>query len=129
MNNTELFDNIQVFNNEYLIAIITLFAMSYASLGMVELPKWVRELFKNDIFKVVFLSLIAMIPAKKDPHVAILIAIVFVVTLNYLNQHEMKENFGLLESFKVVSKQAKRIPKKINPIKKYQHKSNKFIKA
>jgi hypothetical protein len=104
-------DNLEILNNEYFLATVMLFFIVYASLGQIDLPIWVADLFKNDIFKIAFLSLIVMIPAKQAPHVAILVAVVFVVTLNYLSQKEMKENFQILESFTGSLRNVKRVQK------------------
>lgn len=94
-------------NNEYILAALTLFIVLYSGLFRPELPKWVTELFKNDIFKVVFIALIAMIPAKQSPHVAIIIAIVFVMTLHHIQEYETKENLTTVENFKSTSKNSK----------------------
>ena len=110
-------NNLEFLNNEYFLATLTVFSIVYASMAKVELPQWIANLFKNDIFKIAFLSLIVMIPANKAPHVAILVAIVFVVTLNYLNQQEMNENFAILESF---TGSLRHIERKQKPVKLFK---------
>lgn len=89
----------EVFNNEYCLATLLVFAFVYAQMSAFDMPNWVQDLFKNDIFKIAFLSLIVMIPAHQAPHVAIIVAIIFVMTLNFLNEREMKENSVIAESF------------------------------
>ena len=78
-------------DNEYLISAILIFVIVYASKAQVALPDWLSSLFKNDIFKVVYLSLLLMIPFDKAPHVSIIVAVLFVVILNVINRTEMEE--------------------------------------
>ncbi len=104
----------EIFNNEYVLAMLVLFVILYSGLSRPELPKWVSELFKNDVFRVVFIALIAMIPVKQAPHVAIIIAIVFVMTLHFVFQEEIHEKMAITENFVstsnyVTSKDADRI--------------------
>ena len=89
----------KVLNNEYLVGVLMIFTGIYVGQYRPTLPEWVAKLFKNDIFKIVYLSLLLMIPLEKAPHVSIMIALIFVLTLNYLNKQEMQENFQLLEAF------------------------------
>lgn len=65
-----------------------------------ELPNFLQNLFNNTIFKVVFLSLLIIYSFDKAPHVALIVALVFVLTLEYLNHEEIKETFAYYESFK-----------------------------
>jgi hypothetical protein len=86
-------DLASVLNNNYAVAIFALFITVYASLERVSLPPYVRNLFKNDVFRVVFLSLLLIYNFEKSPHVALFVALIFVLTLHYLNQQESRENF------------------------------------
>jgi hypothetical protein len=97
----------EIFNNEYVLAMLVLFVLLYSGLSRPELPKWVSDLFKNDIFRVIFIALIAMIPAKQAPHVAIIIAVVFVMTLHFVFQEETRENLTITENFVSTSNYAK----------------------
>ena len=91
-------------NNDYLIATLIIFAIVYASQSQVDLPKWLVSLFKNDIFRIIYLSLLLVIPFDKAPHVAILVAVVFVITMKYIGDAETEENFALLMSDKRISR-------------------------
>jgi hypothetical protein len=77
-----------VLNNEYLLVSLALFTTVYASMSRVTLPKFLVKLFKNDLFRVFYLSLLLMFNFNKAPHLAIIIAIIFVVTLNFISQEE-----------------------------------------
>lgn len=87
-------------DNEYAVGIVALITIVYASLARPTLPAWLTKLFKNDVFRVVFLSLLLMFNFEKSPHVALTVALVFVVTLHYINENDAKEQFGLLETFR-----------------------------
>lgn len=110
-------NDLDILNNDFLLITIFLLVFVYASLSEIELPKWSKDLLKNDFVKILFLCLILMISVKQSSHIAILMAVIFVVTLEYLNQQEMKENFSFLETFTGTLGEIKRIPKS-NPITK-----------
>jgi hypothetical protein len=97
----------KIFDNEYVNATIGLFLIVYASMGTIELPNWLVSLFKNDIFRVFYLSLLLMIPFEKAPSVSILVAIVFVVVMNYISNKTLKEGFINMEKFKANLKNKK----------------------
>jgi hypothetical protein len=87
-------------NNEYVIGTLAVFAIIYASQSRMSLPSWLVTLFRNDIFRVAYLSLLLMIPFDKAPHVSIIIAIVFVVTMKYIGQQDAEEHFGMLSQYR-----------------------------
>ncbi len=91
------FDSIN--NNNYSTILFAIIIFSYVfALERVELPDFLKHLFNNNIFRVVFLSLLLVYTFDKAPYVALFIAFVFVVTLEYLNQAEIIENISYLES-------------------------------
>lgn len=94
-----------LFNNEIIATLAVLFIPLYAlNLGKIKLPCFIENLFKNTIFKIVFLSLLLIFNFEKTPHVALTVAIIFVLTLDYLDNKEIKENFAYLEAFNNANK-------------------------
>jgi len=89
-------DIVKYANNEYVVAVLTIFAIVYASRAQLCLPKRLVSLFKNDIFKIVYLFLLLVVSFKTAPHVAMVVSVVFVVALNLINAHETNENFELI---------------------------------
>jgi hypothetical protein len=88
-------DNInKLLNNKYFIALAPIILVYYAHLTSVELPPVIVNLFKNDIFKVLFLSSILFVNFKKSPHVSIIVSIIFILTTNYINVSKKKELFA-----------------------------------
>lgn len=87
-------------NNDYVVAITGLIVVLYAWRSQIDVPDEVRRLFKNDIFRIVFLSLLVLVSSKTAPHVALAVAIIFVLTLHFINRQEMRENFIQIERFK-----------------------------
>lgn len=86
-------------NNPYVIAIISIVVIVYGlMLAKVGLPDYIRNLFNNTIFRVAFLSLLLIHNFNNSPHVAIAVALVFVLTLDYLSQQEMMENFDYVKN-------------------------------
>lgn len=92
---------LNLFGNESVSIILALFVVLYGlNLAKMELPNFIQNLFNNTIFKVVFLSLLIIYSFDKAPHVALIVALVFVLTLEYLNHEEIKETFAYYESFR-----------------------------
>lgn len=91
--------DLSILNNEYLLAGIAIFVAIYVSQERVELPSWVKSLFKNDIFRVVFLFCILFFNLNSAPHVALIMALVFVITLDYILKEDTREQFTHLETF------------------------------
>jgi hypothetical protein len=87
-------------NDELAMSVIIFSSIIYVlSLSNIKLPCSVKNLFDNIIFKMVFLSLIIVYTFEKSPHVALIIALVFVMTLEYLNKEKMYENCEYLKSY------------------------------
>ena len=93
--------DLSILDNDYVAAGLALFLGVYAIIAArVELPGYLKNLFNNNIFRIVFLSLLLTQNLNKVPHVAITVALLFVLTLHYLNEQEIKENFAYLETFR-----------------------------
>lgn len=87
--------DLSVLDNENVALGLAMFIAVYGyALARTELPKYIKDLFNNDIFKVVFLSLMLIANFNKLPHVAVTVALIFVLTLNYMNEQEIKERFS-----------------------------------
>jgi len=80
--------------------VLAVIVILYASLIRVEMPFYIKMLFENNIFRIIFLSLLLILSFNQAPHVAITMAIIFVLTLYFLNEQEAKESFRNLERFK-----------------------------
>lgn len=82
----------QILDNPYVIAVLYLVAILYAAAARVELPSAIKELFKNDIFRIMFLALLLIVRFDQRPSIAILIVLVFMYTMHLLNRDEANEN-------------------------------------
>jgi hypothetical protein len=92
--------DLSTLDNEYVATGMALFLGLYAvAASRVELPGYLKDLFNNNIFRIAFLSLLLTQNFNKTPHVAIVVALVFVVTLHALSEQEIKENFAYLEAY------------------------------
>jgi len=88
-------------DNEYVTILTALFIGLYGlALARTQIPDYIRNLFSNNIFRVVWLSLLIILNFDKTPHIAIVVALVFVLTLHYINKMEAQENLAYLESFR-----------------------------
>jgi hypothetical protein len=96
-------------NNEYFLIGMAICVTIYASRSQVELPTFMKKLFKNDIFRVMFLSTLLMANFKKAPHVAVAIALIFIVTMNGISNDEIHEQFETMESFRGNIKNGRKI--------------------
>lgn len=88
------------------VAVILAFVVALYGLTMarVGLPSYIRNLFSNTIFRILFLSLLLMHNFQRTPHVAIAIALIFVLTLDYLNKQEASESFTIIKKVKKANK-------------------------
>lgn len=87
-------------DNDYIaIGLAFLVALYGLSMGRVELPSYIRNLFSNTLFRIAFLSLLLIHNFQKAPHVAVAVALIFVLTLDYLNKAEAYENFSMISRF------------------------------
>ncbi len=83
-------------NNKYISTAITIGLGLYAALLGPNLPKFVKDLFTNTLFRILVLFLV-VVRGNKDPQMAIMIAIAFVLTLDYIYVKDAKETFQMLE--------------------------------
>lgn len=90
-----------ILDNEYVAFVIAFLVAIYgAGLSRIEIPGYIRNLFNNNIFRIVFLSLLMIHNFDSTPHVAVAVALIYVLTLTRLNKQEVNENFVHLESFR-----------------------------
>lgn len=87
----------EVFDNKYVSTAITVGLGLYAALLGPELPPFVKDLFSNTIFRILVLFLV-VVRGNKDPKMAIMIAVAFVLTLDYVYVKTAKETFKAVET-------------------------------
>jgi hypothetical protein len=87
----------EVYDNKYVSTAITVALGLYAALLGPEVPDFVKDLFNNTIFRI-FILFIVVVRGNKDPKMAIMIAIAFVLTLDYIYAKSAKETFKAVES-------------------------------
>ncbi len=93
-------------DNKYVSTAITLLLALYATLLRPTLPKFMVDLFKNTIFRILVLFLV-VVRGNQDPKMAIMIAVAFILTLDYIYAQDAKENF---EAFTQIAKRANKKP-------------------
>jgi len=91
----------EVFDNKYVTTGITVILGLYAALLGPNLPPFVQKLFSNTIFRILVLFLV-VVSGNKDPKLAIMIAVAFVLTLDYVYAQQAKEAFRNVEQMKNV---------------------------
>jgi len=60
------------------------------------LSSYIKNLFDNPIFRIVVLFIVVM-KANKDPFFSLIIAISFVLTVNFLSVQQAKESFKVIK--------------------------------
>ena len=88
--------NSEIFSNKYVSTSITIILALYAALLGPNLPVFVQQLFTNTIFRIIVLFLVVY-NGNKNPKIAILIAMGFVLTLDYIYAQQAKEAFDNIE--------------------------------
>ena len=79
-----------ILENKYVSPVITIFIVLYSGLIGPQLPDFMKNLFNNQIFRILVLALIVY-KGERDPTMALMIAIAFTFTLNYITERETKE--------------------------------------
>ena len=88
------FDNI--LKNNYISAGLIIMFTLYAGLLGPNLPNFLNNLFKYNLFKVVFFFLFLLIvqrAAEVRPSIAIVMSIAFVLTIDYLYLNSIRDDF------------------------------------
>ena len=86
-----------LFSDKRMKVIITFFLVFYGATASPQLPDFIINLFKNEMFRVLILSLIVY-KGNSNPTLSILIAFSFVLIMNMINKRELAEGFR--ETFK-----------------------------
>ena len=86
-------------DNKYVSGFFTLVIILYSTMLHPKLPQPVVNLFKNNIFKIAILLLV-LIKGHTDPVLALVIAIAFVLTLDFIYTKESFEAFSNIEHMK-----------------------------
>jgi hypothetical protein len=81
-----------ILDNQYVKAMLITLMLLYTATIRPELPSYIKNLFNNPIFRIVILFIVVM-KANKDPSFSLMIAIVFVYTLDLLAAQQAKESF------------------------------------
>jgi len=89
----------KILNDKYVIAFLILFVSLYSDISKIVLPDWFLNLFKNDIFRLLFICLILLIPIKQSPHIAIIVSVLFIITLNLVFEKDTREKMIITEKF------------------------------
>ena len=82
--------------NKYVGTIVSLFLVLYGALARPALPIFIKQLLANDIFRMLYVFLLAYI-AEKNVQVALVCAVVFMVLNGLWADAEVKEAFESLD--------------------------------
>jgi hypothetical protein len=91
-----MFNFKQIYNSNFCESIIIVFIILYIALLKPNLSNNIKNLFNNTIFKIVLLFFIIYI-GNINSHIAILLALSFVLTLDCIHVMDSKEAFDTIE--------------------------------
>jgi hypothetical protein len=89
----------EVFDNKYVSTGITLALGLYAALLGPNLPQFIQDLFTNTVFRI-FVLFLVVVRGNQDPKMAIMIAVAFVLTLDYIYAKTAVEKFRSIEGMR-----------------------------
>jgi len=78
--------------NKYVTGAVMVLAVFYASLLRPQLPVFIHDLFDNAAFRLLVLTFIAYV-GSQNLQVSIVLAIVFMLTLQFIGEQKMTEGF------------------------------------
>ena len=81
--------------NKYIGTAVGLFLVLYIQVLKPTPPPFVKNLFKNNLFKAFFIFLLAYL-ADANVHVSLIVATLFIIYSNSIAQEEVLERFGLI---------------------------------
>jgi len=79
-------------SNKIVSTILTTFLIVYGGMASQNLPGFIRKMFENKIFKILILSLVVY-SSNKDPKFAVMMALIFTITLTFIDQKNFSEKF------------------------------------
>jgi hypothetical protein len=83
----------EILDNNYVQTFLILFMVVYGAVVAPELPLEIKKLFDNSVFKMIVIFLIVvLVQQRTTTGYGILVAVVFVLSLNYLSAKETFEN-------------------------------------
>ncbi len=82
-----------ILDNKYFSTVVTIGLALYAALLGPDLPEPIKKLFSNTLFRIGVLALV-VVKGNQDPAMAIIIAVAFVLTLDYIHLASSKEMFA-----------------------------------
>jgi hypothetical protein len=84
--------------NSYISYVIIICLSLYICLLRYKIHPFIINLFKNTIFKI-FILFVIVYEGNKDPTLAIIIAIAYVLTLDYIYLNSVKETFVVINRY------------------------------
>lgn len=79
-------------DNPLVMGLVTILVVLYGALAKPQLPEFLKNLMRNDIFRIVYIFLIAY-TSDKNLIVSIVIAFTFMVLFGLLSEIEVQESF------------------------------------
>lgn len=79
-------------SNPIFSSVLTLFVILYGTMARPNLPDYIMNLFENPFFRLLVLFLIAF-TASKDTKAALLVSLVFLISMNLVSEKKMAEGF------------------------------------
>jgi len=85
-------------DNKYVSSFLTLMIVLYATFLGPELPPVVKELFNNTLFRM-FILFLVVVKGNTNPSLGLVIAIAFILTMDYLYVADSQEAFRQCEEY------------------------------
>jgi multisubunit Na+/H+ antiporter MnhF subunit len=86
--------------NKYIYTIVFTLIILYSSMLGPNLPENIVELFDNPIMRIIIFSLIGYI-ANKNIEISVLIALCFIIILNYISEKKINNNLKQVEGLRL----------------------------
>lgn len=92
-------DLTKILNSNIFIACMVILVTIYLTKIQHKVPPYIHNLFRNEIFRIVFLSLLLIYGFKSSPHIALIMAFIFVITIHFIGEQEQYENIAYFEAY------------------------------
>jgi len=92
---------------KYLPLILGLFIVVYTY--FLKMPKFIKHLFNNSIFRIIFLSFLFIYRYDKTPGIAITLALFFILIIYFINKEDLNENIKYVKAYKQIQKEKRKV--------------------
>ena len=72
-------------------------------------PEFIKILFNNSMFRIVYLGFLFIFNFEDNPNMAIILSLLFLLTIYLINKEEMQENLEYVKAYQKIQEERRKI--------------------